>query len=73
MIELLKGQSTYVMDRLSKQQSVEFDSLFDKTSNVEFVVTTFLSLLELVKEQKVKVGQIDEKLYLEKIAKQGEE
>ncbi|MGQ2282211.1 segregation and condensation protein A [Apilactobacillus kunkeei] len=69
----VKGQSTYVMDRLSKQKSVEFDSLFDKTSNVEFVVTTFLSLLELVKEQKVKVGQIDDKLYLEKIAKQGEE
>lgn len=69
----VKGQSTYVMDKLSKQQSVEFDSLFDKTSNVEFVVTTFLSLLELVKEQKVKVGQIDDKLYLEKIAKQGEE
>ena len=69
----VKGQSTYVMDKLSKQQSVEFNSLFDKTSNVEFVVTTFLSLLELVKEQKVKVGQIDDKLYLEKIAKQGEE
>ncbi len=69
----VKEQSTYVMDRLSKQQSVEFDSLFDKTSNVEFVVTTFLSLLELVKEQKVKVGQVDNKLYLEKIVKQGEE
>ncbi|CAI2678873.1 Segregation and condensation protein A [Apilactobacillus kunkeei] len=69
----VKGQSTYVMDRLSNHQSVEFDSLFDKTSNVEFVVTTFLSLLELVKEQKVKVGQIDDKLYLEKIVKQGEE
>lgn len=69
----VKAQSTYVMDRLSKQRSVDFDSLFDKNSNVEFVVTTFLSLLELVKEQKVKVGQIDDKLYLEKVVKQGEE
>ncbi|GAA6113105.1 MAG: segregation/condensation protein A [Apilactobacillus sp.] len=63
----VKEQSEFVMEKLSQQKHVEFDQLFENTNNIEMVVTTFLSLLELVKEHKISVGQVDDKIYLEQV------
>lgn len=63
----VKEQSEFVMEKLSQQKNIEFDQLFKNTNNIEMVVTTFLSLLELVKEHKISVGQVDDKIYLEQV------
>lgn len=63
----VKQQNTFLMNGLNKYGYMEFDSLFSGNNNVELVVTTFLSLLELVKNQKIRVGQVEDKIYLSRV------
>jgi segregation and condensation protein A len=46
-----------ILERLKKQKSITFNSLFDDLTTREEVITTFLALLELLREMTVRALQ----------------
>lgn len=62
----VKEQRNYVMQQVNKYNHLEFHALIKDDSDLEFVVTTFLSLLELVRKQELIVQQEHKNIYLTK-------
>jgi segregation and condensation protein A len=46
-----------ILERLKRQKSISFDSLFDELTTREQVITTFLALLELLRQRMVRALQ----------------
>ncbi|UQS85426.1 segregation/condensation protein A [Apilactobacillus apisilvae] len=63
----VKEQTLWIINKLSNVISIEFEQLFESNSNLEKVVTTFLSALELVKEKQIFFDKVNGKIYIHKI------
>jgi segregation and condensation protein A len=55
----VRDQMTIVLRRLSGGEHVEFTELFDKSASVSLVVTTFVALLEMAREQMIEIAQAE--------------
>jgi segregation and condensation protein A len=55
----VRDQMTQVLRRLSSGEHVEFTELFEKTASVSVVVTTFVAILEMAREQMIEIAQAE--------------
>jgi segregation and condensation protein A len=55
----VRDQMTKVLRRLSGGEHVEFTELFDKHASVSVIVTTFVAILEMAREQMVEIAQAE--------------
>ncbi len=55
----VRDQMTQVLRRLSGGEHVEFTELFDKSASVSVVVTTFVAILEMAREQMIEIAQAE--------------
>ncbi|WP_105956085.1 segregation and condensation protein A [Apilactobacillus quenuiae] len=62
----VKEQSNWIITKIENKDVIEFNSLFNENDNLEKIITTFLSILELMKEHFIVVEQIDNKIYIRK-------
>jgi segregation and condensation protein A len=62
----VKEQRDYVMYQVTKHNNIEFHALLQDDNDLELVVTTFLSLLELVRKHELIVKQQQQNIYLTK-------
>ncbi|TPR13882.1 segregation and condensation protein A [Apilactobacillus timberlakei] len=62
----VKEQSNWILKKIENKDILEFNSLFNIDDNLEKIITTFLSILELMKEHLIFVEQIDNRIYIRK-------
>ncbi len=55
----VRDQMTKVLRRLSGGEHVEFIELFEKNASISVVVTTFIAILEMAREQMIEIAQAE--------------
>ena len=55
----LEEQIKFVYETIEKKGEIEFSQLFDKKQDKVVLIVTFIAVLELIKQQKIKATQTE--------------
>lgn len=63
----IEQQSNLIMDKLSNNHKTNFMDIFDFKYDLEEVITDFLAVLQMSKNKLIKLSQLNNELFLEKL------